>query len=583
MFPLPRPPQNNMDDAHKYVDDELGKLEKRITEQYRRAYKELFAKAQNYFKKFEKRDAAQRALLNAGKITELEYQQWRLAQMGRGKWFEDMRGSAAERLLKANQIAAEYINDRTPEIFAVCRNHTAFGLEKEYGNIGFTLYDENTVKKLIAEQADFLPAPSVNIPKDLWWNKKLITAEMTSGILQGESIGDLADRFMNITDANRTSAIRNARTFCTAAENAGRQDGYKKADQMGIKGLRKEWIATLDNRTRHSHRKLDGQIVPWDGKFESELGSIMEYPGDKREAQGEDIYNCRCSMGVVEKSGIVVEEISKTADGGELISNMNYEEWERWKNSLDPEKVKEYNKIGLANAGIDFQHTEFVPAKTIEDAEKFAKHYASGKVKYKGIDLEYANEMNRAIHDVFETFGCKDMFTNIGAGKYSDDSTIQGSYNWFVRNLFYNKSIYKSKKAFNTFLKSVEKIREEVLPNIDSLIKLYENDASSDGKRKFKYLNLLKKSGRPNVNLPDAYFSTIHELGHYLDDNLLRKEFKNSGFKLTQSFEKFAEKISTYATTNEQEYIAETFTAYWKGETDIIDPKLYNIFERLKK
>lgn len=323
------------DFAHEYTDKEIEALEKRITKAYKTVYKELSKKATDYFNQFKKRDAEQLALLNDGKITELEYQQWRLAQIGRGKRFEAMRDDAAERLTKANQIAASYVKDEMPDIFAVNLNHMAYGLEKEYGNIGFTIYDENMAKMLIADEADFLPAPSINVPKDLWWNKKLITAEMTSGILQGESIGKLADRFQQITDANRVSAIRNARTFCTAAENAGRQEGFNKAAAMGIK-VRKQWVATLDNRTRHSHRELDGQIVDYNKPFVSNLGSKMMYPADKNGAVAGDLYNCRCTMITVEKEGIVAEPIeakvfNPVTGKEELIPKMSYKEWEQWK------------------------------------------------------------------------------------------------------------------------------------------------------------------------------------------------------------------------------------------------------------
>lgn len=323
------------DFAHEYTDKEIEELKKRITETYETAYKELSKKATDYFNQFKKRDAEQLALLNDGKITELEYQQWRLAQMGRGKRFEAMRDEAAERLLKANQIACDYINGKTPDIFAVNLNHMAYGLEKEYGNIGFTLYDEEMVRKLIAEEADMLPAPSINVPKDLWWNKKLITAEMTSGILQGESIGKLADRFQHITDANRVSAIRNARTFCTAAENAGRQEGFNKAAKLGIIVM-KMWLATLDERTRASHAALSGKIVGYDEPFVSELGSKMMFPADVIHAVPADLYNCRCSVVNVEKSGIIAEPVmmrvkNPVTGRNELVSEMTYKEWEQWK------------------------------------------------------------------------------------------------------------------------------------------------------------------------------------------------------------------------------------------------------------
>lgn len=41
--------------------------------------------------------------------------------------------------------------------------------------------------------------------------------------------------------------------------------------------------------------------------------------------------------------------------------------------------------------------------------------------------------------------------------------------------------------------------------------------------------------------------------------------------------DKYAVKISGYATSKGNEYLAESIAAYLKGETDIIDPKLLNL------
>lgn len=306
-----------------------------------------------------------------------------------------MRDDAAERLTKANEIAAAYIKDEMPDIFAVNRNHLAYGLEKEYGNVGFTIYDEHMVKQLVADETDFLPAPSINVPKDLWWNKKLITAEITSGILQGESISKLADRFMNVTDANRVSAIRNARTFCTAAENAGRQDGLKAANEMGIKGIRKQWVATLDERTRQSHRELDGQTVAWNEEFHSPMGSKMMFPGDKNGKPG-DIYNCRCTIITVEKSGIVVdEEFATTTEDGRQISGMNYKEWEKWKKQKATMRAE----------------APTMQAKTKAEAETIAKQFGVD-ADYSKYDISVANAINETMQQYVDIFG-KHAFDNL--------------------------------------------------------------------------------------------------------------------------------------------------------------------------
>lgn len=79
----------------------------------------------------------------------------------------------------------------------------------------------------------------------------------------------------------------------TAAQNGGRQDVYTLAKAMGI-ALKKEWLATLDARTRPAHRVADGQQVDVDEPFILDGYKLM-FPGDKS-APAYLVYNCRCTM-----------------------------------------------------------------------------------------------------------------------------------------------------------------------------------------------------------------------------------------------------------------------------------------------
>ena len=168
---------------------------------------------------------------------------------------------------------------------------------------------------------------------DLKWGKKQITKSVTSGLLQGKSVGKIAtDLQARVSEMNRSSAVRAARTAITSAQNGGRMDSYKAASDMGIK-VRKRWVATKDGRTRHAHQKLDGQTVEWDEPFTSELGKIR-YPGDQR-AKPANVYNCRCTMRTVEKPGIEAEprkmRVRDPKTGGNVVvEEMTYEQWERW-------------------------------------------------------------------------------------------------------------------------------------------------------------------------------------------------------------------------------------------------------------
>ena len=89
----------------KMTDAELAKLEKRIAAIYREAYNDLTDTIRDYFGKFAARDAVEKARMDAGEISEDQYKQWRLAQMGRGKRYEALRDKVANRYTNANETA----------------------------------------------------------------------------------------------------------------------------------------------------------------------------------------------------------------------------------------------------------------------------------------------------------------------------------------------------------------------------------------------------------------------------------------------------------------------------------------------
>ena len=331
----------NRDLGHEWTDEELEKLERRIARVYREARNELNETVKAYFESFRKRDEEMKALIgtiqNGKEWTEQDYKQWRLNQIGRGKRFEALRDKIAERYTKANEVAIAYVNDATPGIYSLNRNYAAYTVEKVAGNVGFDLWDEQTVRRLIVEQPNLMPYyPKKKALKrgiDLKWGKKQITKSVTSGILQGKSVGKIAkDLQARVSEMNRASAVRAARTAITSAQNGGRMDSYKAASDMGIK-VRKRWVATKDGRTRHAHQKLDGQTVDWDQSFTSELGKIR-FPGDPR-AKPALTYNCRCTLRTVEKPGIEAEprkmRVRDPKTGRNVVvEEMTYEQWERW-------------------------------------------------------------------------------------------------------------------------------------------------------------------------------------------------------------------------------------------------------------
>lgn len=322
--------------GHKWTDEELAALERKIKKVFSKAGKEMQEKVDKYFDQFVERDKHQRDLLKAGKITKEQYKQWRLAQIARGKRFEALRDQIADRMLEANQVAVSYVNDTTPGIYSLNHNYAAYTIEQVSGDVGFTVWDEQTVKRMIADDPNLLPKRRVNAPKDLKWNRTQFTAEVTAGILLGESIGMIANRVQNLSDANRSGALRNARTAVTGAQNAGRQETYNQAEKMGLQ-LRKRWVATKDNRTRHLHGMLDGQTVALNEPFKIDGAELM-YPGDPT-GRADLVWNCRCTMRTVEKEGIEAEprmmRVRDPVTGRNVVvEEMTYQEWKNQKKDL---------------------------------------------------------------------------------------------------------------------------------------------------------------------------------------------------------------------------------------------------------
>lgn len=290
------------DPARAQTDEWLKELERRIRREYKQAQKEITAKWNAYMKDGEEKlsalyDAYKNAPDGEKRKAKEAYQRALKDYTLQNQRFKEMERDTAYRIANVNQIAIDYVNGRLPDIYAVNYNYESPEMVKL--GIDFTLVDEDTIRRMIESGEVELPKRKLNIPKDMQWNRKKMNNAILQGILQGESIPDIAKRLLPIIDQNRNAAIRNARTLVTGAENGGRNDRYKRLEDDGVI-MYKMWIATGDGRTRDWHLTMDGQEVPADDVFVDGLGNELEYPGDPG-GEPETVYNCRCSMRGVPK------------------------------------------------------------------------------------------------------------------------------------------------------------------------------------------------------------------------------------------------------------------------------------------
>ena len=277
-----------------FADTRMKKLAKRISAVYDQAQKELTEKVDSFFANFERLDAEKRALVDAEKLSKKDYKRWRKNQLLMGQKFKDLRDTMADRMLHANEIAVKYMNGELPSVYAHNFNEVGKDVEKQIKGFSFDLVNERAVRNLSTQDKTLLPYRTVDGKRDIRWNTQRVNAQILQGILQGEGSKKIAQRLMNVTEMNKDSAIRNARTALTSAQNKGRLDAIESMAEKGI-DIKKEWVATTgDGRTREAHLELHGVQLPVNEPFENSIGRIM-YPGDPN-ADPANTYNCRCSI-----------------------------------------------------------------------------------------------------------------------------------------------------------------------------------------------------------------------------------------------------------------------------------------------
>ena len=419
------------DEAEKQTDDLLDELERRIKREYSKALKEIQEKYDSFAKEFQNEDERKKEQLANGIISKEAYQKWRKEQLYLDRRYKELASNLASDLTKVDQKVMSIINGYMPEAYALNFNYSTYEIEQGTGaNTSFSLYSRDTVERLFKQGDIKLPnRDGINVPVDQRWNLQHINSAILQGVLQGESIPDISKRLQQVTNMDDKVAVRNARTMMTGAQNAGRLDAYERADRMGIK-IEKEWMATLDSRTRDSHQRLDGERVDWKKAFSNDL----MYPGDP-DGDPSEVYNCRCTM---------VPFYPEYADIAPQ-KRMTYNEWKNGKKTIE-EKISENKNAKVENpAKIIFNSKE----KKEYDQEKDRIYREVGKMsskdgfktvknfyeKYQGGEADENTFFTQTMAEFKEVLKKPDRepdYTSSSGSKYwySKDGVIRGADHW---------------------------------------------------------------------------------------------------------------------------------------------------------
>ena len=326
------------DYGERVADKSLTELSKKLRAVYNIAAIELGRKLLSFRKRFASDQKKMLEDLQNGKISKASYESWLRGKVFTGKRWENKVKQIVRIIGVTNKTAFKLI--RRIKLFVFSENYNRYAYETEIKTgTSFDIYNEDAVDKLLKEDPKLLPEWKIDEEKDYTWNRQKVENAVTQGIIQGESVDQIADRLAKDLATTNLSKMRMfARTAVTGAQNAGRQKQMEDAKKMGI-DVRKQWIATLDSRTRDTHQHLDGQIVNVDESFHvgTKHGTAaIRYPGDP-DAEPALVYNCRCTMKSVLKA---MEGQKRTRrayrekDGRResyLIEDMTYDEWKKWK------------------------------------------------------------------------------------------------------------------------------------------------------------------------------------------------------------------------------------------------------------
>lgn len=555
----------------------LKNLEQRLTSEYKDTLSVINNRIAYYTKNFDADNKMMQSRVKSGAISKAEYKKWYKNQITTAKWCNDMIAELSNDMTTATVKASEIINGATADSFTLGMIE---GSEEIAKDTAFDVINRKQVETLLNEDKDLLPKASPKVKKEQLWNKRRMRSSVMQSAIKGESVPQLAKRLEVVVGMGKTSAIRNARTMMTATHNMGKMKVGEEAMKRGI-DIQKKWLATYDNRTRDSHALMNDEVVNADEEFSNGL----MFPGDP-DGDPSEVYNCRCAFRYVHEEpheGMSEEEfdekVGEVAEKKEAFKEANKKlKEERAEQKEAPKPAKAEQPKTEEKPSISFK-----PANSIDEAEQYAKdnfikgginyNYTGKPISYKGVDLNVANKINQRLTEIYGQYNIDQLASLEAFGKknkrlYSTNKEAPFMMST-LGNLGMNTEMMKNSKLLLAYSEEGKKSFQYVLDNIDTLT----------GKN-LELALTYKTAGRGLVDNSLEGMIT-HEVGHHISHTTLNKVLGN--IQRETDWEKYAQHISGYANHSFGEYIAESWTAYYNGETKILQPEIYKAFESLKK
>lgn len=155
--------------------------------------------------------------------------------------------------------------------------------------------------------------------------KKAYKEEISRGIATGKGYKDIAKQLDQKTKIGFNNAFRIARTEGARVSSEASLTAMRVAKSKGA-DIMKQWIATLDMRTRNAHGRLDHQAKEIEDYFVIDGYKALCPCGF---GVAEMDINCRCALASVPRWDIEDSYIRYDDEQDILIETKNYEDWKK--------------------------------------------------------------------------------------------------------------------------------------------------------------------------------------------------------------------------------------------------------------
>lgn len=506
-----------------------SKKEKELYKLTEQKEKETLQKIQENYEEVLKEIKSQIAIYsNEGKLSRTE--------LYRYKRYENLVRNIENELKNIDQLKQKELYNYVYDQYSMNYYYNGFIFETEYGKpLNYQILPKETIKASIENDL-----AKLSLAENSFTVRSNVQKALTQSITLGLNINDAGDLIKKALETNANNVYRIYRTETTRASNEGKLNSIKHANTYGL-NLKKQWLATLDMRTRDSHGAVDGELKAEDDKFSNGL----MYPGDPTGGASE-VINCRCTM---------------------LQVLPGYENSRQYR----------------VERGIDGK-TKEIPYTTYSEWKK-------GRLENKELLIVNNKKTNnKKIKNIEETKNIKEL-TNFIKEKWKlEEVDLAGLDYKAVKESF--KSADKLINEFPELLNSLKVIKTEEMEegtfasaSLTGYVRLNKNVYKDMKKLKESYKSDIKKGFHPK----GTEYSEIltHELGHILNNEIINRKHKYNVDNLAEDAinRKTAQKIVNTAIKNTKitkEMVVNGFQNKYSADSlkNVTEQKLIETYNR---